>query len=510
MRLRFIAVFLVVLTPTPSLAAINTIVADVYSYNSNDYLRVAIQPEISADILMGEPLIACRAKWSIKSAHIDGENYPLSFFPPEAQKDINLFSLQLIFQIDSPAGFNAIACDPGHLEAPGSNKWSFTVTGSPSWEKLIRKDIKNTYTNSLQSQFNLRSIRSPQYLDADSAKTTYRQSIMEASPLTGTWVRTAAIEKGEVNLWPLRNIVLKKRLADSEKVTTKPNAAEKVVTVEDIDSLFSDAAFDTQLKAISKSVDDQAALTSMRDDIKNGEEQSKSKSYALFREYLRVKRVSKACSEQTPENLQALLAQTQECQKKWQGLEPFDVHGRYGYKLNGEVVIEAQYSDATSFKNGYALVVKNDRLLSITPSGDEHNQRYDISLESGYFSTLGLILAKEDELYGYINSKGETIIDFQYSAAESFDDLDRAIVKKNRGAQLIDENGTVLARSPINFELKDGHYISSETYDFERGNCSEDDVISGSTQAYTADGQPIGEEKYYSYRQRHICLLRSN
>ena len=430
MHLRLFAVFLLVLSSTPSLASIKPIVVDVYSYNSDDYLRVSIQPEISADTLMGEPLIACRAKWSIRSAHIDGENYPLNFFSSAAQKEVRLFSVRLIFQIESQAGFKAIPCDPGYLDEPGSNKWSFTVTGSPAWQNLIRADIKNTYSTSLQSQFNLRSIRSPRYLGADSAKQTYQQSVMQASPLTGTWVGSAAIEKGEVNLWPLRRFIQEKRLADREQAAKRSGKAVKVVAVDDIDAMFSDAAFDAQLNKASKAVDDQSAIKAMRRDINNGDERSDKKNERLFRRYLLAKRSSKTCFKQTPKTLQTLLAQTQECHAKWQGLERFEQYGRYGYKLDGDVVIEAQYSEATRFKDGYALVEKNDRLLSITPTGEEHDRLYGIKLESSYFSPQGLILASEDDLYGFINSKGETVIEFQYSAAEPFDDLDRAIVKK--------------------------------------------------------------------------------
>ena len=216
MRLRFFAIILLFLSAAPSFAAINPVVVDIYSYNSNDYLRVTIQPEFAADMLMGEPLIACRAKWTIQSAHIDGEGYPLSYFPKKTFQKASLFSLQLIFQIGQ-GGRTAIPCDPGYLDAPGSDKGSFTVTGSPAWQKLIRNDIKNTFTNGLQSQFNLRDIRRPSYLDADSAKKTYHQAVIQASALDRSWLRWAAVEKGEVNLWPLKRFILERRLADREK-----------------------------------------------------------------------------------------------------------------------------------------------------------------------------------------------------------------------------------------------------------------------------------------------------
>tara|TARA_R110001599_G_scaffold12117_3_gene56817 strand:+ start:4472 stop:6001 length:1530 start_codon:yes stop_codon:yes gene_type:complete len=508
MRLRIFAVFLLVLSSAPSFAAIEPIVIDVYSYNSDDYLRVKIVPEFAADMLMGEPLIACRAKWSIQSARIDGEGYPLSYFPKDALKKTRLFSLQLIFQIGQ-GGRTAISCDPGYLDAPGSNEWSFTVTGSPAWQKLIRNDIKNTFTNSLQSQFNLRDVRSPSYLDADSAKKTYHQAVIQASALDRSWLRWAAVEKGEVNLWPLKRFILERRLADREKIAEKRSAAAKVVAVNDIDSLFSDAAFDAQLKQVNKSIDDRSALRGIRRDIENGDEQSKNKNGRLVRQSLLATRNSEACIEKMPAKLKTLLVRTQECHAKWQGLERFEQHGRYGYKLDGDVVIEAQYSEATRFKDGYALVEKNDRLLSITPTGEEHDRLYGIKLESSYFSPQGLVLASEDDLFGFINSKGETVIEFQYSAAEPFDDLDRAIVKKYRGAQLIDENGTVLARSPISFSFKDGHYISRESYDHEDGNCDDGDLISGSTQVYTADGEKVGGLEHFSYRRKKLCLLRS-
>lgn len=508
MRSWFFSVFLIVLSAGPAYAAIKPIVADVYSYNSDDYLRIKIQPELAADMLMGEPLIACRAKWSIQSAHINGESYPANYFPTDSLKEARLFSVQLIFKIGQ-GGSTAIPCDPGYLGEPGSNKWSYTVTGSPAWGKLIRTDLKNTFTNGLQSQFNLRAVRKPDYLDADSAKKIYHQSVIEASALEQNWLRWVAIEKGEVNVWPLKRFIQEKRLADRERAFKKRDTEKSPVAVDDIDALFNDATFDAKLTQISKLADDRSALDAMERDIENNDKQSQSKNNALARQYLLAKRSIKTCIEETPDKLTTLLARTQECLAKYQRLKPFERYGRYGYKLDGDIVIEAQYSAATAFKNGYALVKKNDRLLSITPTGEEHKRLYDIKLRSSYYSSQGLILASEDGRYGFINSEGETVIDFQYSDAEPFDDLDRAIVKNGRGAELIDESGTVLARSPINFTLKDGRYISSESYEREQGSCDDGDLISGTRQVYTADGEKVGGREHYSYRQKKLCLQRN-
>lgn len=506
MRFIFCFFFLQFFFLNSTLAAIKPISIDVYSHNSDDYLRVKIQPEIAVGTLLNEPLIACRAKWSFQTAHINGDNYPASFFPPTILKNTRLFSLQLIFQIQLNATFQAIACDPGYLDAPGSNEWSLTVTSSPAWDKLIRDDLRNTYSNDLQSQFKLKSVRDPSFLPKDSAKQVFQESVIKASPIIGSWVKNVALEQGEVNLWPLRNYLQEKLIADRKQEIEKQDNSVTVVDIDNIDTLFSDAAFDNQIQNASRVADNKSELKDAQNTLVSGRDKSDRQDKISQQQLVDYRRKAKVCMTTDTEDLQTLLKKTQACYKNGDELKVFEQHDLYGYKLKDNIVIEAQYTNASLFNNGHALVRKNDRLLSITPSGNVYKNLGDIKLKANDYSPQGLMLVKKDDKYGYINSKGDVVIALEYRIAKPFDELARAIIADDNSFKLINEAGIVLAQHSTTFTLKDGYYITSESWNRENGGCDEGDLVSYDTQKYTADGEKIGGLESHSYRASKICL----
>lgn len=97
-----------------------------------------------------------------------------------------------------------------------------------------------------------------------------------------------------------------------------------------------------------------------------------------------------------------------------------DVFGKYGFKNEaGEFVIEPQYAYAHEFTNGLAAVN-----LNRTWYRAENGERY------------------YENHYGYIDSKGKTVIGFQYDEAYPFNKYGVAVVSDvETGWKLIDQTG---------------------------------------------------------------------
>ncbi|PCM43024.1 WG repeat-containing protein [Marinobacter sp. ANT_B65] len=494
-------------------AATNPIVVNVYDRDSQDYLRVKIHSQVVADSLFGEPLITCRAKWQMLSANIDGNTYSPNNFPAELVSQVRLFSLRMIFQIDQRSGFNAIACDPGHLGATGDTRWSYTVAGSPDWSRLIRDDIQNTYNAPLQSQFALNAApESPGYLSGDDAKDLYQRVVLDGKHLTGSWVRAVALEKASLNLWPLRRHLQELQLVAEEKQLNKRRETAKPVAPEAIDQLFSDAAFDAQLRN-AKSVSLQTEAIATSKDALAAIQTQAAQAERRYRQQLQHLQDADACyqdGDRQADQLASLVQDMRGCLESWSNLRPFyDDRERYGFRQGDRVAIEAQYSSVTPFDRGSALVRKNGQLLSINPQGKVQRNLGDVRLESNDFSKAGLVLVSRDGLHGYMNARGELIIDFSYQEAESFDSFQRAIVyNPDAGKLLIDEQGRVILRGGVKRdEDKPGQYLTVESYTEEDMGCHPARVdVEIYYQRHDADGNSIGGLEREAYSRRKICL----
>lgn len=146
--------------------------------------------------------------------------------------------------------------------------------------------------------------------------------------------------------------------------------------------------------------------------------------------------------------------------------------GLYGYvDKNGKWIIEPQFSFADTFKNGFALVAQNGKYGIIDEVGkwvcepkyqymeyggdytfyradidDEtcilvdiygnslNDKKYDSNRTSGYFNE-GLCAVCEPDMdkVGYIDEKGEYVIEPQFEYAKNFDDGLAPVCKKENG-----------------------------------------------------------------------------
>lgn len=121
-----------------------------------------------------------------------------------------------------------------------------------------------------------------------------------------------------------------------------------------------------------------------------------------------------------------------------------DTFGSCGYvNLDGQVVIESTYYDVNEFNEyGTAIVEDTDnKMWLIDTKGNKVTEvgYDDISREI----CDGLIKVEKDGLYGYIDCKGNVIVNPQYQEAEDFSD-GLAVVKKDKLYGYIDTKGNLV------------------------------------------------------------------
>lgn len=118
-----------------------------------------------------------------------------------------------------------------------------------------------------------------------------------------------------------------------------------------------------------------------------------------------------------------------------------DMFGQYGFKNKaGEFVIEPQYVYAHEFTNGLAAVNLN-RTWYRTEEGKRYYENH----------------------YGYIDSKGKTIIGFQYDEAHPFNKYGVAVVADiDTGYRLIDQTGKEVPGT--RFEYLSPYYEYNERF----------------------------------------------
>jgi hypothetical protein len=125
----------------------------------------------------------------------------------------------------------------------------------------------------------------------------------------------------------------------------------------------------------------------------------------------------------------------------------------WGYiNTKGEVVIAPTYGHAYSFSDGVAIVGKNDKEFVIDTKGEVvFIPEKDMVLLEETFEEGLMPAAKGNDLKakcGFINTKGEEVLPFEYDYAESFID-GTAYVVKDKKLLLIDKKGNVLEEERI-------------------------------------------------------------
>ena len=125
----------------------------------------------------------------------------------------------------------------------------------------------------------------------------------------------------------------------------------------------------------------------------------------------------------------------------------------WGYiNTKGEVVIAPTYGYAYPFCDGVAIVGKNDKNFVIDTKGEVvFIPEKDMVFLEEEFSEGLMPVAKGNDLKakcGFINTKGEEVLPFEYDYAESFID-GTAYVIKDKKFLVIDKKGKVLEEETI-------------------------------------------------------------
>ena len=141
----------------------------------------------------------------------------------------------------------------------------------------------------------------------------------------------------------------------------------------------------------------------------------------------------------------------------------------WGYiNTKGEVIIAPTYGYAYPFCDGVAIVGKNDKNFVIDTKGEVvFIPEKDMVFLEEEFSEGLIPVAKGNDLKakcGFINTKGEEVLPFEYDYAESFID-GTAYVIKDKKFLVIDKKGKVLEEETIDAdELEE--YIDDILYMF--------------------------------------------
>lgn len=124
---------------------------------------------------------------------------------------------------------------------------------------------------------------------------------------------------------------------------------------------------------------------------------------------------------------------------------------KYGYiDKKGNVIIDFKFNSASAFYDGLAYTDTGyiDKTGNVVINSDE----YSVIFRD--FSD-GLACVKKNEKYGFIDTKGNVVIDFQYDKAFDFSE-GLACVSKNDKYGYIDKKGNVI----IDFQFSDAHRFS--------------------------------------------------
>jgi len=130
--------------------------------------------------------------------------------------------------------------------------------------------------------------------------------------------------------------------------------------------------------------------------------------------------------------------------------------GKYGFiDLKGQIVVPCEWDDATTFKEGFATVMKNNLYSFIDRSG-----RQIVPLQYDFIApfTEGVAFFKRGNKFGFINSQGVEIIAPAYKEVNSFSGGLAPVCLKNKWG-FIDKNSNVVVDFYFDYAkpFKDGY-----------------------------------------------------
>jgi len=147
--------------------------------------------------------------------------------------------------------------------------------------------------------------------------------------------------------------------------------------------------------------------------------------------------------------------------------------GLFGYMDNtGKIISEPVYLEATSFKDGLACVIKDNKSYIIDRNGKIKTQLDDdIEIIGNFYDDLALYKSKSSGKYGYIDKAGNIVIKALYSDAFNFSEglacvsIDNSVIYgfiNNKGDFVIQ------ARSEAPFSFSEGLciFIENNKYGF--------------------------------------------
>lgn len=127
-----------------------------------------------------------------------------------------------------------------------------------------------------------------------------------------------------------------------------------------------------------------------------------------------------------------------------EGLARVKVNGKVGYiNTNGELAIDAKWSNAGSFSNGRAWVESNAGISFINIDGEEiakcdySNIRFIGSFSDG----LAYIADNKTSRYGFLNEQGKLVIPCQYRFVGNFQNGYAFVQNEDKKYGIIDKNG---------------------------------------------------------------------
>ena len=132
-------------------------------------------------------------------------------------------------------------------------------------------------------------------------------------------------------------------------------------------------------------------------------------------------------------------------QKAQKDLTPVCIEGKWGYAdAEGRLVIDAQYTMANSFSEGLALVTDDPDKLFWKYIDTMGKQAFpDQFGKAGNFSQ-GLAMVMIAGKCGYINTKGELVVEPRYGFARAFAENGLAPVKVDQLWGYIDREGNMV------------------------------------------------------------------
>ncbi len=439
---------------------------------------IDLEGKVNVSSIMQEPLVACNTRWSFQQGQLGGitiDNYAIADIPQDVLKQVTLHSVKLGFAVPplndamfSENTWYELSCDPGALEPADSEKYSFTVPGSPSWDKTFH--VRDTYDGFDEE--------AATFADEATAKQIMIK-LLDEGFLTDS--DSARVLRAKVNLSPVKQWLDKQKKDAEEKLKEEETAKDE----------SAGGDFWTGEEQTAKNGEN---------DFWAGQETSESGDddfWAGDTENVRNEREAKKTEQFAKE----------EKQRQKGKLVKFESNDLYGYKNdNGDIVIEAKFYRINDFSEGLATAKESKDALwgYINKSG-----RWVIPArfyDAGIFSEgLAGVEETRDNGWGYIDQEGNYVISPRYNNAEYFQN-NRAIVALDDYSLIIDKIGKELYRTKgVLGRGNDGRYfLDSETIGYS-GQCSS----ATTTYRYTnlsLDGTPIGTSTEEEVSTPQFCL----